>query len=289
MIFHLLFRWRGPFARAVRPAVGAVLALAAMPAESAPRPPAEPLVTYADLVDLADRAPLVLRAQVRKVAMVEPERAPGLRAGWARLYVEARTEALLSGPPLTGAALRYLADVPLDGKGKVPKLAKRSVLLFARAVAGRPGELQLVAPDAQVLWGPLAEARLRGVLGELLAPGAPGRVNKVREAIHVPGNLAGEGETQLFLDTADGEPATITVVHKPGDPPRWSVSFSELADASGTPPERETLVWYRLACFLPAGLGEGAHVSATPEDTAQADADYAFVRDGLGACPRERR
>ena len=153
--------------------------------------------------------------------MVEPERAPGLRAGWVRLYVEARTEALLSGPPLTGAALRYLADVPLDGKGKVPKLAKRSVLLFARAVAGRPGELQLVAPDAQVLWGPQAEARLRGVLGELLAPGAPGRVNKVREAIYVPGNLAGEGETQLFLDTADGEPATITVVHKPGDPPRW--------------------------------------------------------------------
>ena len=275
-------------ARAIALASGAALALAAVPADSAPRPPLEPVVTYADLADLADRAPLVLRAQVRKVAVVEPERAPGLRAGWVRLYVEARTEALLSGPPLTGDALRYLVDVPLDAKGKVPKLTKLSVLLFARAVPGRPGELQLVAPDAQLRWGPLAEARLRGLLGELLAAGAPGRVNKVREAIYVPGNLAGEGETQLFLDTADGEPATITVVHKPGEPPRWSVSFSELADASGTPPARETLVWYRLACFLPAALEEGANVSATPEDRAQAEADYGFVRSGLGDCPRDR-
>ncbi len=275
--------------RAVIIALGAAMAFGAVPADSAPRPPVEPVVTYADLADLADHAPLVLRAQVRKVAVVEPARAPGVRAGWVRLYIEARTETLLSGPPLTGAGLRYLVDVPLDAKGKLPKLAKRSVLLFARAVPGRPGELQLVAPDAQLLWGPQAELRLRGVLGELLAAGAPGRINKVREAIYVPGNLAGEGETQMFLDTADGEPATITVVHTPGAPPRWSVAFSELVDSSGVPPARETLLWYRLACFLPGALGEGANVSAGPEDAAQAAADYRFVRSDLGPCPRERR
>ena len=32
-----------------------------------------------------------------------------------------------------------------------------------------------------------------GILAELRAPGAPGRISGVREAIHVPGTLAGEG------------------------------------------------------------------------------------------------
>ena len=254
-----------------------------------PPPPFEPLVTYADLADLADHASVVVRAQVRQVAVVEPGRSTGLRPGWARLYIEAQTAALLSGSPQMGAALRYLADVPLDAKGKVPKLARRNVLVFARAVPGRVGELQLVAPDAQVLWGPATEQRLRGILGELLAPDAPPRVNKVREAIYVPGNLAGEGETQLFLDTANAEPATISVVHTPGEAVRWSVSFSEVVDTSGEPPARNTLAWYRLACFLPEGLGQGVNVSATDEDRAQAEADYRLVWTALGTCPRVRK
>jgi hypothetical protein len=170
----------------------------------------------------------------------------------------------------------------------VPKLVKRDVLLFARSVTGRPGELQLVAPDAQVLWSPEGEARLRGVLHELLATGAPGRVQRVQEAIYVPGNLAGEGETQMFLAMADGEPASISVTHAPGQPTRWSVSFSEVVDATGEPPVRETLAWYRLACFLPRTLEARANVSASPEDKALAGADYAMVLESLGPCSRTR-
>lgn len=268
------------------PAVMAV----AVPAESAAPPPAvaAPALSYADLADLADQAPAVMRARVRKLAVVEPARAGKVRAGWARVYVEAQLDALLAGPPLAADVVRYLADVPLDAKGKLPKLAKRPVLLFARAVTGRPGELQLVAPDAQVMWDAATEARLKGVLGELLAAGAPGRIDRVREAIFVPGNLAGEGETQLFLATADGEPASISVVHEPGKPVHWNVSFSEVVDATALPPARDTLAWYRLACFLPRELGQGANVSATDADKAQAAADYRLVLDGLGACTRTR-
>ena len=54
-------------------------------------------LTYADIVDLADGAPLVLRAQIRKQATVEPERSPGLEPGFVRLYIEARTSALIAG------------------------------------------------------------------------------------------------------------------------------------------------------------------------------------------------
>lgn len=248
-------------------------------------------LTYADLVDLADRAPSVVHVQIRKVVPVDAARAPGVRPGWVRMYVEARPMALLAGPPLPADSLRYLVDVPLDSKGKPPKLprlAKRGMIVFARTVADRPGELQLVAPDAQVLWDEAMEARLKAILTDLLAPDAPGRITGVREAIYVPGTLAGEGETQMFLATADGEPASITVVHQPGKATRWSVSFSEVVDSTGEPPARETLAWYRLACFLPVILPRDAAVSSTDVDRAQARMDYRMVRESLGDCPRSR-
>lgn len=247
--------------------------------------------TYADLADLADRAPSVVHALIRKVVPVEPARAPGVRAGWVRMYVEAKPLGLLAGPPLPADSLRYLVDVPLDAKGKPPKLprlAKRGVILFARTITERPGELQLVAPDAQILWDGAVEARLKGILAEMLAPGAPGRIIGVREAIFVPGTLAGEGETQLFFDTANGEPASITVTHQPGKATRWSVSFSEVLEAGAEPPARDSLAWYRLACFLPRRLAGGVNVSATSADRTQAAADYQAVLESLGACPRTR-
>ncbi len=246
-------------------------------------------VSYADLVDLADGAPLVIRAQVRKLVAVEPARAPGLRAGRGRFYIEARTEAVVFGRSGLGEDLRYLVDLPVDAKGRPPAVKKKSVVIFARTVPARPGELQLVANDAQLPWDAALDARLRGVLGELYAPAAPRRVTGVREAIFVPGSLAGESETQLFLATADGEPAAITVVRQPGQAPRWNVSFSEVVGEAGTAPARETLGWYRLACFLPAALPAEANTSGTAENRMAAERDYAFVLGQLGTCPRTRQ
>ena len=276
----------------LRAALGLLLALAVSPhsaafAESLVAEPANP-VSYADLADMADNAPLVLRARVQKIVPVDPARASGVRPGWARVYVEAVTENLLSGPAAVGEALRYLADVKLDAKGKLPKLRKQSVLLFARHVEGRPGEIQLVAPDAQLIWSPNTEARLRALLKELYAPGAPGRISRVHEVIYVPGNLVGEGETQIFFATPDGEPASASVLHHPGTPSHWGVSFSEVVATVGEPPARDSLTWYRLACFLPPILPEGVNVSTTPEDRAQAEADYRKVMADLGPCPRTR-
>lgn len=275
-----------------RTAIAATL-LAASTAGSAPAlaaesaAPAAPAPTYADLAALADGTPLVLRAQITGTAPVEAARARGVRAGYQRLYVEAKTQALLFGDSPVGEGLKYLVDVPLDAKGKVPKLKKQSVILFAKPVAGRAGELQLVAPDAQLGWNPAIGPRLVSILGELSKPGAPGAVTGVREAIHVTGALAGQGETQLFLSTAAGEPAAITVTRVPGARPSWTASFSELVGASAAP-SRDTLAWYRLACSLPASLPQRAHVSATAADRAAADEDYRFVLGQLGSCARTR-
>ena len=266
----------------------ALSSVAAVGDSQAAAPAVATPVSYADIADLADSAPLVIRAQPRKVAQVEAVRARGLRAGWGRFYVEAKTETLLAGSAPLGGELRYLVDLPLDAKGKAAPFKKKSVILFARLVPGRPGELQLVAPDAQLLWDPALEARVAGVLRELYAPGAPQRITGVREAIHVTGNLAGEGETQIFLTAANGEPAAMTVSRKPGAAPRWGVSFTELV-ALDTAPARDTLGWYRLACFLPGELPGAANISGSSADRAAAAQDYAFVRDQLGACPRLRR
>ena len=255
--------------------------------DSRPAAAIAPLVTYADLADLADGAPLVIRAQPRKIAAVEPARARGLRPGWGRFYIEARTEALIAGRAPLGEALQYLVDLPLDAKGKPPAIKKKSVVLFARAVPGHPGELQLVAPDAQVLWDAALDARIKAVLRELYAPSAPPRITGVREAVHVSGDLAGAGETQIFLLSASGEPAAMTVTSLPGGAPRWGVSFSELV-ASDLAPPRDSLGWYRLACFLPAVLPAAANGSDEPADRAAAAQDYGFVRNQLGPCPRTR-
>ena len=258
----------------------------AMAATTAPPPP--PDASYADLADLADSAPLVLRAQLRKLVRLDPARAIGVRPGWGRFYAEAKTAALLAGDSIVGESLRYLVDLPLDARGKPPAVVKKQVLLFAAAVPGRPGELRLVAPDAQLLWDAASEAKLRAILTELLAPDAPARISGIREAIHVAGALAGEGETQMFLATRDGSAASISVARSPGAPPAWGVSFSEVLEG-GRPPLRETLRWYRLACFLPLALPPGVNLSESPQEKAQADADYRLVMQELGSCPRLRR
>lgn len=250
---------------------------------------APPAVTYADLADLADSAPLALRAQVKRMSALKPEETRGVRQGWGRFYIEAKTRTLIAGNAVLGGSLRYLADLPLDQRGKPPAIKGKDVLVFARTVPGRPGELQLVAPDAQILWDAQSEARLRAILTELQAPGAPKRVSGVREVINVPGNLAEAGETQMFLATVDGSAASIIVNRRPGQAPSWGVTFSEVLDDSLRAPQHDTLTWYRLACFLPRQLPQGVNLSATSSERAQADADYRFVLSQLGPCGRTRR
>ena len=259
----------------------------ALPVSMAPGLEADPDLAYADLVDLALPAQIVAKVAVRKAVRLKPQEAPGLPAGRARLYVEARTQALLIGENL-GESIRFLADVPLDARGKPPKLNKVPVLVLARPVPERPGELQLVAPDAMLALTPAREATLRAILTETSRPDAPPAITALREALHVPGNLAGEGETQLFLGTATGAPVSISVLRRPGQPTIWGVSFTEIVDSSARAPLPSTLAWYRLACGLPGRLPERANISATLADRRIAAEDYAQVLADLGPCTRKR-
>lgn len=249
-------------------------------------PPAAPPVTFADIAGLADAAEVIARVEIRDQAQVEPERAPGLQPGHARLYVEARTEALLYGRSALGEDLAYLADVPLNAKGKPPKLEKQRMLVFARRVPGNARDLRLVTPNAQIVADPAVEERVRAVAAALASPDSPPRVTGIRDAMWVPGNLTGESETQLFLATSSGAPVTVSIVRRPGLAPQWGVSWTEIVDQSARPPARDTLEWYRLACFLPPTLPARAVLSNDARVRTEAARDYAVVIADLGPCER---
>ncbi len=265
---------------------GSALLAMSVPLAAQDRATPAPSLTYADTVGLAEDSQIVARVQIRNQVALEAERAPGLAPGHVRLYIEARTLALISGNVPVGENLRYLVDVPLTAKGKAPKLKKREMILFARPVAGRPGEIQLVGGGAQRPYTPEFEAALRPILTSLHAPDAPPRVTKVADALAVEGTLVGESETQLFLDTENDGPVSITVIRRPNQEPRWGVSWTEIVDQSARAPRAGTLQWYRLACTLPEELPTEANLSRDSRARALAARDYQFVIDQLGPCTR---
>lgn len=238
---------------------------------------------YVALARLADAAPQVLRVQVKKTTVVDPARAPDVAPTMARLFVEAQVLNLIRGKQGVSESIRYLVDVPRNAKGNVPKLRKQQFLLFARP-GTRPGEVQLVSKDAQVAWTAATEQQVRTIVTELVSTGAPPAIKGIREALHVRGNLQGEGETQVFLATSTGDPVSITVLRRPGLAARWAVSLTEIVDEAAAPPKRNTLLWYRLACSLPREIPARALVSDTPADNDLARRDYNFVLEQLGPC-----
>lgn len=281
-----------PFFKPMKVAMLAVAGLAMVPQLAHAQAAAVPATlatngpTYADLATLSDAADLVIRAQIRRQTTLKPDRAPGLAPGFARLYVEANTLALIAGRSSVGSTLAYLVDVPLDAKGKVPKLKNREFVLFADAVPGRAGEVRLIAPGAQLAYAPELEARLRPILTELYAAEVPPRITGISDALAVVGTLTGESETQVFLATETRAPVSLTILRRPGQTPQWGVSWGEIIDSAARPPAPETLRWYRLACSLPAQLPSNTNLARDPEERRLAASDYAYVISQLGVCER---
>lgn len=242
--------------------------------------------TYADLADLAAAAPIVAGAEIARATQLKGPAAAGVPAGQARFYVQADVAALLRGANGLPAQVSYLVDVPLDARGRAPKLKRTRVLLLAAPVPGKPGELRLAAPRAQLDWTPANEQRLRAILTALVSPEAPPRITGIANAFHVAGSLPGESETQIFLTTAERKPVSLSILRRPGQQVRWAVSLSDIVDEAAAPPRPETLLWYRLACALPATLPETATAALSPADAAAARADYRVVIQGLGPCAR---
>ena len=241
---------------------------------------------YADLADLVIAAPVIADATIRSQVKIKPAEAPGLRPGLTRYYVEADVSALLRGSGGVPPRIGYLLDVAPDASGRLPKLKKRRVLVFARNAPTGAGQLQLVGLDAQRDWTPALEAEIRRIATAAVAPDAPPRITGIGNAFHVPGALPGEGETQIFLTTANGAPVSLSILRRPGERPRWAVALSEIVDEAAAPPPARSLLWYRLACGLPRALPVTSTAALSPDDATTASEDYRYVLTQLGPCGR---
>lgn len=271
--------------------LAAAAALAAFAQTPQPQnPPASPSLSYADMADLAAGAPVAAELSVRGADALGPREAPNVAAGYRRFLVEADVVALIRGAGGISERVRYLVDLPNDSRGRPARIGRHAqVLVLAIRVPDRPGELRLVAPDAQIPFTPQAAETLRAIVRDASAADAPPRIIGIGRAFHVPGSLPGESETQIFLQAAGDRPISLSVLRRPGEQPRWSVALSEMVDDAAAPPVPGTLLWYRLACTLPARLPQEALSDASADEAGAIQADYRVVMDGLGPCARTRR
>jgi hypothetical protein len=244
-------------------------------------------LSYADYVDLTTPAPLVAKAQIKDAIPLSPAQSTGVPTGFKRLYVVAQVTGLIRGDNGIPPSISYLYDAPLDARGKLPKLKKRQVLLFGR-IGAVPGQIQLIARDGQLDWTAATDSSVRAIVSELLGANTPPRITGVGDAFHVAGTIAGEGETQIFLKTADGQPVSLSIVRRPGEQPRWAVALGEIVDEAAATPRQGTLLWYMLACALPATLPPVSTRTLAVPDAEAARSDYAVVLAGLGPCGRTR-
>lgn len=262
-----------------------LLLMGAAPDSPAPVQPAE--FTYADLADLALAAPVAAHVRLKRSVALAPAEAGNVAAGRTRFYIVADVVALIQGAEDLPLQVSYLADVPAVN-GKSTRLAKKAeYIVLARPVRGRPGELQLVSPDAHLPFTTERANTIRSILREAAATGAAPEITGIARAFHVAGTIPGESETQIFLQTADGRPVSLSILRRPGSAAQWAVSLSEVTDESAGAPSPNSLLWYRLACALPPAMPPSSFADA-PESEAAIQADYKVVMDALGRCARNR-
>ena len=240
---------------------------------------------YADIADVFGPAPLVIRA---KITQMTATGTPASGTGATRFYVEGDVVALIRGSGGVAPRVGWLVDAARDSRGRTPKLKGTVVLLAARTVPGRPGSIQLLTNDSQQAWSAALDSRVRAVLAALTAPDAVPAITGISSAFHSAGTIIGESETQIFLSTASGVPVSLSVLNRPGTERQWSFSQGEVVDDNAAQPARDTVAWYRLACFLPPTLPDRATGELAADDAQAAQDDYRFVKSALSSCPRAR-
>lgn len=251
--------------------------------------PSTPPLTYADLADLALVAPVVAHVRVERAQALRAGEAANVPPGHRRFLIDASVVALIRSTAPLPSRISYLVDLPNDTRGRAARVRRRTeFLLLATTAAGRPNDLRLIAPDAQLPYAPQAAETLRAILSEATAADAPPRITGIGRAFHVPGSLPGESETQIFLQTANERPISLSVLRRPGERPRWSVALSEIVDDAAAPPQANSLLWYRLACTLPPLLPPQALREADRQEAQAIQADYRLVIQQLGPCTRNR-
>jgi hypothetical protein len=254
-------------------------ALAAAQPASVPLPAPDRLAGYADVADLALAAPLIVRATITRASATNGRDAGQPPPGRTRLAVTATVSNPLLAPGTIGATLSFLWDAPAGPRGKAPNVKGMEILAFlGRSDAN--GATRLMSRRAVQPWDPALADQVRAILAENRSGAVP-VVTGVSNGFRVDGTVPGESESQFFLTSADGKPVTLVVQNRPGEVRRVLVARGDIIDESAERVRPATLLWYRLACFLPASLPAAA--GGTDQALAR---DWKDALASLGPCGR---
>ena len=274
------------FPRALPPitaALAAILAIAlpsaASPAAALPAAPASPPLAHADLADLTLAAPVIVRATITGTERIADKASPGLKPGRARLLITAAVDAAIVAPGAIPASLSWLWEAPTDARGKPPK-PKGSAIIAWIAMPAADGKTRLVSGRAQQPLDPAIEARTRTLATEARTGTVP-IITGVANGFRAEGTVPGESESQFFITAADGKGLTMVVTTRPGQARRIAMARGDVIDESAMVVKPDTLLRYRLACFLPAQLP----MAAGGADPALAG-DWRAAIAALGSCGR---
>lgn len=234
---------------------------------------------FVDLADLTVAAPAIVQATVARAERLSDRDSPGLAQGHARMLITAAVDAAIVAPGAIPAELTWLWDAPLDAKGKLAKRKNMAVMVWITNPTP-DGKTRLIAPNGQQPWTPALDAGVRAIATEARSGAAPA-ITGVTNGFRADGTVAGESESQFFLSAADGQGATMVVTTRPGAARKVALSRGDVIDESAAAVRPGTLLWYRLACTLPAALP----AKAGGGDPALA-ADWAAAMASLGPCQR---
>lgn len=244
--------------------------------------------SYADIADLAARAPTVAILRVKRVSPLPQEWVSGQPAGTKRHHIQANVVSLIRGDAPLAKRVTFLIDLPAERRA-TKAIKGKTFIAFGRTAGDKTDRLQLVNSNALLLQTPATETKVRGIATELLRQDAPPAIVGVGEAFHVAGTVAGEGETQVFLVAEGGQPVSLSIIRRPEMAPKFGVALGEIVDEAAGVPASDTLLWYRLACVLPGALPDNAVTKLQPADAAAARTDYRALMERLGPCPRTKR
>lgn len=236
------------------------------------------LTSYADVAELTLISPVIVRASIIRTTRATGMAAAGVAAGRTRLVVTASVTNVLVAPGALAGRLQWLWDAPTDAQGRLPATKGLDVLAFLTNPTVS-GDTRLMSRRSLQGWDPALNDRVLALASAARSGNVP-VIRIVSNGFRAAGTVPGESESQFFLTTADAKPLTLIVQNRPGEMRRVMLAQGDIIDDSAAARvQPDTLLWYRLVCFLPAELP----AEAGGDDPALAG-DWRGALASLGPC-----
>jgi hypothetical protein len=210
---------------------------------------------------------------------------PPLPTGQGRAMLEAELQTVLKAPDALPASLKFLWQGPLDAKGKLPTFKKQTLLLFLTpATANGVTGYGLTDINSVRPWLPTEDAQLRAIAAAAQDPAQRGLAIKgVRTTfVTMPEDANSTPYVHILFSTMNNAPLAAILEKQSG---QWMLrtTLTDLdQDAVGI--QRQSLLWYHMACGLPAEPPAAVAKQPTEAESALARDAWSGMLEQLGPC-----